>query len=1634
MNQPDLDLTEYVSGFPEKPDYEVPRDAIIRNIVREFGLNRQIMAVAHPQTGKSNLMAQFAREHKDCAISYFITSNPWTQQQHTFLYTMCHQLRRLLGKQSLDETIEVSALKTIFTTQCAALAELAKEQKKTYYFIIDGLEWALTGLSGERIIDIFPTPTYPRSPYLLFTCDSNKVNLLQQYVPNLGKRMDFSLEFNFNDTQHYLSNLNLSDAQIENIHKSSLGVPEYLKIIRDEIRAKGSAQWNLEKYPQELDQLIQAQLSKFYSLAEPKIIKAIEYIAICPAPVPTATLCTLCNIGNEELVGSLKKWGFIRLDDKKSEITCQNDIIRNALKKRIGNKTQKMIHEMIDNLRAAYEPNDFLLTVLLNEAKDYQGTKELVTNQNILSSFSLPLSNTSVISKRLALASTLAHENQDMNGLLRYTLGEVIVKSLLTEIDEEGEIRALIAIGDAQLAIKKAYGLPEVTARIRLLAKAYTSQKGQGEKITKEARDELQGMVENLKVDELEKDVAIQIALDIFPILPDQSVQLLDKLIGRSEKRGVLDAAYTTIALNSKTMPSESFFSSINDSELGLFARVYSNWLQGLSIQSLEKEVKEIVITAAREYLIRQWCRQNSKSEELAQGISMWIDTIVNDINYTVPLSNLRYIAFLLGNISDLNERVRLISKIEIPGFMSLESPWEEWVRFHLNLASASFAIDTSKAIDKICFVHETIDNKILDADIKIICLANLWATSVERIPEDQAFISKVKADFESTFTYLKENTAEHYEIFTESLTRLVSIDPELALEKALELNVHERRIKITVEILETTLKKYPNTDISNFLSLCFDRFIPLQQDLILSALLENLGGQLLEITGGNLEFLLGKVEKISDPYHKSSSLTNLLRLVDKANEEIKDALVEKAIDAWRLEEDLKIRINFGFFLVESLAPVDLRIAQSLCAEIQSLYLQPGSVLAVSHLGSSYYETVRLAIRALNLHDLIKIHESELKFTALIERIPAKRVRVELFARLIARAYKLNYPILAERLIHSDLLPQLAEISSSYDEMLCLHYSIPVIYKYDSKKAIELASKYPPIITDQFWSRTIMWLLVMDELDQRFNAETLRFIKDRPTLSMCVELVARIERDFKIYECVKAISNCIEVSYKNKLDALQALSLLKDLENSVEIHLPDQNNIKHVGYKVIALAAIHSVRTVIYVNERNRRGLNKQDISTQWNNIQSMAASIANQADHIFVLCAVAKDIVRYKREESIKNLQEADQNLLNVPSLVDRVDLQQLIGSSYAYIGEKSLAQFNFEKEAELLVTLDQTSRDQKIASLVQAAHKVSPEYADQLVTRLDQRSKRDQVLTTAEINHEIQKLVGSPTLLSTKKERDEVYDEIVRASANQLMADLVSDRGTIPHEQVLMTWVYSGAVFQRSTYFDIMHWVIESLHQKSSTGSNLNLGDTYADMASFIFELAKLNSPIRREGIPDAIQDSLPGLQSRYEIFKPGESEKAKKWLTDWLASNAKQYLKICDPYFGPDEIEYLKHCPENLKILIITTDCNFDLRDGPQAIAQSLELTWNRISARKKPLLQVIIVPKTFEDAFHDRAITTQGGGLDMGQSLNGLGKKFGKIGILTNQEAKELETSYIDLMLSQASWFMNHGVSPTIIDLH
>jgi hypothetical protein len=578
-----------------------------------------------------------------------------------------------------------------------------------------------------------------------------------------------------------------------------------------------------------------------------------------------------------------------------------------------------------------------------------------------------------------------------------------------------------------------------------------------------------------------------------------------------------------------------------------------------------------------------------------------------------------------------------------------------------------------------------------------------------------------------------------------------------------------------------------------------------------------------------------------------------------------------------------------------------------------------------------------------------------------------------------------------------------------------------------------LVNELPESIKNNTWLRTAVWSITKGKLRKReVDFEHLRIQSDYLTLKdFAYEAAKNINMDMDLFLAISAICRSLEQSIKSqKIDATQAHTLFQLLDDLTKEKLPDNNNIQHKGYLIITLAAIHGARSVVYKTVSKKRNLSKVDIRKEWDDLENASRSVPNTADRVFVMQYVAKELFKHNEDKAIKLLEDADKLIDNIPAIVDRADRLEEVGKVWGLMGKKDFAKYTLEKMSRLVEQMNDFAQDKKLEALVQAAYEFSPEFAEHIAERYDSRYP-DQILSPIRIQNEIQKFTYNPERILKVYENVEQNPQLHLAlaqSATKLYDDLVLGHGRIPPNNVLLEWLKLGSQLDAGAFFSIVQWVQECLNNHpASPGITL----IFIELASLILKIAAKVSPSRNEGIPEDIANILPGLSLKVTVFRVGEFEKAKNWVSQWLRKYATSYIKLVDPYFGPEQLIYLSEVPKNCKVLIVTTDEYFKEYPSQESIKSQLEYMWKQYGKGSIPQLSLIIVPKNQEELFHDRVIISNERGLDLGQSLNGLGNKIGKITDLSYEDAKELESKYVDDMLNHNSWFINHDVQPIFV---
>jgi hypothetical protein len=208
-------------------------------------------------------------------------------------------------------------------------------------------------------------------------------------------------------------------------------------------------------------------------------------------------------------------------------------------------------------------------------------------------------------------------------------------------------------------------------------------------------------------------------------------------------------------------------------------------------------------------------------------------------------------------------------------------------------------------------------------------------------------------------------------------------------------------------------------------------------------------------------------------------------------------------------------------------------------------------------------------------------------------------------------------------------------------------------------------------------------------------------------------------------------------------------------------------------------------------------------------------------------------------------------------------------------------------------------------------------------------------------------------------------------------------------------------------SDAYPILSWVIGNAVSRFADTDQAN------SILRPMFEATLLSSQIAsRFGDQNSriLRDTLvrgKGTKSHGEVavIRAGERELALSRLRLWIEQKVEGYLLICDPFFGPGDLEAMKLILEvkpGTKVRVLTS-AKHQMQEGvAQPYQESYISYWRtRISDQDPPDTEIVIVgTQTSRDSpIHDRWWLTRAAGLRMGTS-------FGSLGVGKDSELSEI----------------------------
>jgi hypothetical protein len=151
-----------------------------------------------------------------------------------------------------------------------------------------------------------------------------------------------------------------------------------------------------------------------------------------------------------------------------------------------------------------------------------------------------------------------------------------------------------------------------------------------------------------------------------------------------------------------------------------------------------------------------------------------------------------------------------------------------------------------------------------------------------------------------------------------------------------------------------------------------------------------------------------------------------------------------------------------------------------------------------------------------------------------------------------------------------------------------------------------------------------------------------------------------------------------------------------------------------------------------------------------------------------------------------------------------------------------------------------------------------------------------------------------------------------------------------------------------------------------------------------------------------------------SKNLLIRSGKRDEAILFVRNWVERNAKEYLKVCDPFFGPNDLELLQivlAVSPTCKLHILTSQKHQNQEHVQKPWDEAYRHHWRaRVSDQNPPEVEFVVIgtESAGELPVHDRWWLSKDCGLRLGTSFSSLGaNKDAELSVLSKEEAEVLE---------------------------
>lgn len=1602
---------------------EISRDAIL-NLMAEFFTSgiTLVSLEGRADVGKTQLLKQFCRTRAGNSVSLFLQPQSWFLNDPGLFYAeVANQMCACLGVEPPQTTEELgeAAVRRLLLD----IHRKYQKRKEPFFFVIDGLEDVIDHAAPlvSALIGILPLEF--STFRFLFSGDLRW--LPSQFLASARHKSYPVPGFSLEETTRYFDGLSLSKQDIDELYRSlGNGTPGYLASARRLLENGMSTENLISQLHSVLPSPFQVEWSTVRNLAE-KHIDALAIVAFDATPHTLIELAEILEIDRSQLEKGLALCSFLQIaQEGRGEVRFISASFRHFVAEQLNRQrshTWTTLAAHFLRIRETERAVELLPEYLEKAGK----TTELLAMLD--ASTFIQLAGTSDSFAPLVARSRLGFDTairlRRYADVFRFGMQSSIVSDVSPLETTKAEVLARLHLGEYKTAIDIAQSTVLKRHRLQLLASIARFQRERGLSAETSVLDGLTHLAEQITPVELGDDL-LSTASDLMYARPDLAVRLVTHATKRRPDDRAVDwalvgmtaTAARSSATSNSSMTDEAatdIRNQIHNPEVRSLSSAISVLVKGTSSKDVLKQVKTFESAGDQIFFLRQWCRHTREPHLAAPIIDYAVYLCIRTTEYTPTARDYRDLATPLPKVADTTALSSLITAFDIQRAAARTvGPTQDYVKLQLLLAEAESTISQFRAGQRLAEIYYDIEQN-QDIEVRSACLALIVSSMRELDPNNTFLDTKdvkdlCEAQFQEDVTKLLESTADHYAVTQPIITALALDRTDLAFDTVQKLNYQTRRDHARLDlVLHLVSRPIADIDLAQLESV-LGKFADSElEDNAVAAVLRKLSrsnkrAHEFAANHSALRFI-NRALDIKNPVTACRTISSALVLLAKAgsNSSLANKLEGSLRNKWKSIDDNDMRHRVGYTVVTVLADHVHVLAEGFLREVANDLVVPDD----SSRGT-LIQCVRLAIRAYSglLPKRLESSQDLDRLTQIVESISSRLMRVRLWADLAIRFVRLERTDEGKRIVQSKLRPLLEALKShtEYDWLEALVYAAPALYISNPLDTLDTLDKLPVHWHTRAYVHLSYYKLTGVPDGEPFRTGSQPYQLNYDTCVEVLKISEHMVTDYTIYQNVASVVESATWKHnRSTFSQTQKNTLAEQIRLLAANKLPSVTGISHDGYRLLteaqALKLIKSKRA-------------------DWEPFLERARSITNVSDRVLVLTYLGQSLPSSLSEVRDSVITEARELAKSISSVRDRLSRMRFLASvTLEY--DKSLARGLVQDAASSLKNKQEADDDGgDLREIVDLAYQLDPDLAAALASDLDNDEGRQEARKRIRFQ-KLKERLSEPREITP--DSGDVDGKQLAAVCWEMLGQLNAIRLTTRDVSASLSLLRQirDASFDNS--FPVLSFVIENAVSRRGHADEAKV--YLRDVFEATLKTCEIAQAVVLRSAGRSVSRPRPQKREGRTLIAAGERQKAFDVIAEWVRLSVTDTLYICDPFFGPRDLEILQIVKENKPetSIVVVTSRKQQEQDGVASPYEEYYGTyWHKnFSEQSPPSTEVVVVGGASGDLpIHDRWLISGSTGLRLGTSLNGLG--VGKDAELTYlseievQERMEETRSYVE----------------------